>query len=115
MMEQGRNRKGKFTSKSDEPRSVRTMRLTESTWKALGEAAEKQSITRADLIEQLVQSEAFLNDVQSTQTDLRSEFLEELQRVTSELLQDQVVTRGSKDKSRVKIAYQALIQKLLYP
>jgi predicted DNA-binding ribbon-helix-helix protein len=51
MSQQGRNELGKFSSKSDENRQVRSIRLTDATWNALGEVANKRSITRADLIE----------------------------------------------------------------
>lgn len=52
MVSQGRNQSGKFESKSDELRSVRTIRLTDSAWKKLGEISISRDITRADLIEE---------------------------------------------------------------
>jgi predicted DNA-binding ribbon-helix-helix protein len=51
MNQQGRNKLGKFSPKSDENRHVRSIRLTDVTWNALGELAGKRGITRADLIE----------------------------------------------------------------
>lgn len=52
MTKQGRNQSGRFASKSDEPRSVRTMRLTDTAWAKLGEIADSRGITRADLVEE---------------------------------------------------------------
>ena len=49
-----RSETGKFTAQSNERREVRSLRLTDSTWQALGDTAEKQGITRADLIEKIV-------------------------------------------------------------
>ncbi len=55
-MDRKRNTEGKFVKKSDERREVRSLRLTGTVWEALGKAAEERCITRADLIEYLVES-----------------------------------------------------------
>lgn len=52
MVIQGHGQGGRFLPKSDEPRQVRTMRLTNSTWQKLGQIASLNGLTRADLIEQ---------------------------------------------------------------
>lgn len=49
-----RDIQGKFTLKNDDYRQVRTLRLTDATWMALGMAAECLGLTRADLLEQVV-------------------------------------------------------------
>lgn len=49
-----RDIQGKFTLKNDDHRQVRTLRLTDATWMALGMAAECLGLTRADLLEQVV-------------------------------------------------------------
>ncbi|MGB3205177.1 MAG: hypothetical protein WBB28_09330 [Crinalium sp.] len=49
-----RDIQGKFALKSDDYRAVRSVRLTDSTWQALGIAAECLGMTRADYLEQLV-------------------------------------------------------------
>lgn len=51
MNKQGRNESGKFSAKSNEMREVRSIRLTNATWDALGKLADERSITRADLVE----------------------------------------------------------------
>ena len=52
MIKQTRGKGGKFAAKSEEPRLVRTMRLTDTAWQKLGEIAASRSITRADLLEE---------------------------------------------------------------
>jgi hypothetical protein len=47
---------GKFASKSSEYREVRSLRLTDDTWKALGIASECLGLTRADYLEEIVRS-----------------------------------------------------------
>ena len=54
---QGRNRKGQFDSKSDSKRKVRTIRVTDKVWNEFGKMASQQSITRADLLEQIIVSD----------------------------------------------------------
>ena len=51
---QGRNRKGQFKNKSETERKVRSIRATDQVWKKLGIIAKQQSITRADLLEKIV-------------------------------------------------------------
>lgn len=53
MVERDRLNNGTFAPKSSQIREVRSLRLTGSTWKILGEAAESKGVTRADLIEEL--------------------------------------------------------------
>jgi hypothetical protein len=52
-MDQSRDKKGHFANKGEEKREVRSVRLTDSTWKKLGELANERGITRADLIEEM--------------------------------------------------------------
>ena len=49
-----RDIQGKFAIKNDDYRLVRSLRLTDETWKALGIAAECNGKTRADYLEQIV-------------------------------------------------------------
>jgi hypothetical protein len=49
-----RDIQGKFALKNDDYRLVRSLRLTDETWIALGIAAECLGITRADYLEQIV-------------------------------------------------------------
>jgi hypothetical protein len=49
-----RDIQGKFALKSDDYREVRSLRLTDDTWKALGIASECLGLTRADYLEHIV-------------------------------------------------------------
>ncbi len=53
-MKRKRDIQGKFTLKNQDYRQVRSIRLTDNTWKELGIASECLGITRADLLENLV-------------------------------------------------------------
>ncbi|PSB05428.1 hypothetical protein C7B62_25215 [Pleurocapsa sp. CCALA 161] len=54
-MKRKRDIQGKFTLKNQDYRQVRSLRLTDSTWQELGIVSECLGITRADLLENLVQ------------------------------------------------------------
>ena len=54
-MKRKRDIQGKFTLKNHDYRQVRSLRLTENTWQKLGMASESLGMTRADLLENLVQ------------------------------------------------------------
>lgn len=47
-----RDIQGKFALKNDDYRQVRSVRLTDETWKILGMSAECLGMTRADYLEQ---------------------------------------------------------------
>lgn len=49
-----RDIQGKFALKNDDYRLVRSLRLTDKAWKALGIVAECNGKTRADYLEQIV-------------------------------------------------------------
>lgn len=51
-----RDAQGKFALKNDEHRSVRSLRLTDTIWSAMGVKAESYGITKADLLEQIFRS-----------------------------------------------------------
>lgn len=53
MIEQERNEGGKFVTKGDAVRAVRSIRLTDDIWAALGDKADEQDMTRADYLEAL--------------------------------------------------------------
>jgi hypothetical protein len=109
MAEQGRTEGGKFASKSDEPRHVRSIRLTNSTWEALGAIAIQRGITRADLLEELVEAGA-ITSTRSTVTSGQAG--SEIEQLIEQVLADPAVTRGGKDKGAVRRGLEAL-KKLL--
>ena len=53
---QGKDWHGRFISKSDDYRHLRSMRVTDEIWQKFGEMALERSITRADLLEEIVKN-----------------------------------------------------------
>ena len=54
-----RDPQGKFALKNDEHRCVRSLRLTDTTWMALGKEAESLALTRADYLEQIFKNKVY--------------------------------------------------------
>jgi len=107
MTEQGRTEGGRFASKSDEPRHVRSIRLTDPTWEVLGAIAIQRGITRADLLEQLVEEGVISLTVA---TNSSSSPAKEISNLVEQVLADPSVTRNGKDRGAVKRALEALMR-----
>ena len=60
-MVQQRNQRGQFTNKSNSERRVRSIRVTDEVWDKFGEMAIQQGITRADLLEEIVDSSCVIH------------------------------------------------------
>ena len=58
-----RNLKGQFTNKSDSDRRVRSIRVTDETWEKFGDMAAQRSITRADLLEEMIKEDYKMVDI----------------------------------------------------
>ena len=99
MAKQERSKAGKFTSKSDEDREVRSLRCTAATWQKLGELAELQGITRADLIEQWTTA---------LEKPVSSSGLDQIDKAIAHVLNDPAVTRNGKDRGSVRRALEAV-------
>lgn len=102
MSTQNRSEAGRFASKSAAPREVRSIRLTDTTWEKLGELAGLRCITRADLIEQLIESGALERPTSSGVS------LQQVDSAIARTLSDPAVTRNGKDKGSVRRALEAL-------
>jgi hypothetical protein len=111
MAEQGRTGSGKFAQKSDELRHVRSIRLTDSTWEALGAIATQRSITRADLLEQLAE-EGLISQSQTQESNGVGKTVTEIEKLIERVLADPVVTRNGKDRGAVKRGLEALLKLL---
>lgn len=107
MIKQERKEGGKFASKSAENREVRSLRITNATWEKLGIAADSRCITRADLIEQLVESGAL-----EQQPSTRGISLQQVEEAIAQILDDPAVTRNGKDRGSVRRALAALLKRL---
>ena len=108
MTKLARGQHGKFVAKSDEHREVRSLRLTKKVWDALGSAAEMQSVTRADLIEQLTeQGQGSLSQKELT--------LQQVKDAIAKIIDDPRVTRNGRDKGSVRRALETLLDSLSQP
>ena len=102
-----RNAQGKFTLKANEPREVRSIRLTPKTWKILGEIAEQQGITRADLIENLIATGVITQESLTDLSTTRRQILVKMEQAMNSILDDPKVTRKGKDAGAIRRAFQA--------
>lgn len=64
---------GKFVQKSQEPRSVKSIRVTDSVWEILGDIARQRCITRADLIEHFATGHVLHDDLEKENNNLKEE------------------------------------------
>jgi hypothetical protein len=109
-MIQDRTEGGKFAPKSSQPRHVRTIRLTDTTWEKIGYAADKRSITRADLVEQMAEDGVFDDDAKEQNSSKL--LLDDIELIIQDVLNDPTVTRNGKDKGAVKRGLKALLNRL---
>ena len=109
-MIQDRTEEGKFAPKSEEPRHVRSIRLTDTTWKKIGFAADKRRITRADLVEQMAEDGIF--DEVAPEQNPPKLALADVDLIVESILSDPTVTRNGKDKSAIRRGLQALLSRL---
>lgn len=112
MVKRERGASGKFVPKSNGFRQVRSMRLTDATWEALGNAAESRCITRADLIEEMVAKGLISQDQDASSFPNLKSLLVKVESVVQELLKDEELTRGARDRGPIRRAYKALIERL---
>ena len=99
-----RDIQGKFALKNDDYRSVRSIRLTDFTWSALGIVAECLGISRADYLEQTVKDNVLPSITRKEQEVFPSNTWEE-----GELLPS--ITRYEEEIERLKVEIQDLSQK----
>ena len=102
-MKRKRDIQGKFTRKNNDYRQVRSLRLTDSTWKELGIASECLGITRADLLENLVQ--------QNKETFFHSLEIEQLKQEVQSLHQEKSVLKSQIPLNRDELS--SLAEKVL--
>ena len=107
-----RNAQGKFTLKANQPRQVRSIRLTAKTWEILGEIAHQRGITRADLIENLITTGVISQESLTDLSITRGKILVEMEQAMNSILDDPKVTRKGKDAGAIRRAFQALQQLL---
>ena len=87
---------------------MRSLRLTDSTWEKIGAIAQSRCITRADLIEDLVETGVISQNSSPKISLIRSQLLAEIEQVMNRILEDPNVTRKGKDKGAVRRTLEAL-------
>ncbi len=101
MVERQRNESGKFVQKSDEARKVRSIRLTDRAWNELGRIVGERDITRADLMEELIEkglAELLKDKLESPkQLELPFSTQPKLERADLEEKRDRVLKRSMKE------------------
>lgn len=75
----------------------------------MGEIAESRCITRADLIELLIEEGVISSDCLTSATDSPSYFLTQIEEAFEKILADPIVTRSGKDKGAVRRGLLALL------
>lgn len=85
-----RDIQGKFTLKNNDYREVRSLRLTDDTWKRLGIVCECLGLTRADYLEEIIQQQSSPCNTRQNQR--------KIQLLTSTELEPQPsITRGNSE------------------
>jgi len=111
-----RDIQGKFALKDDDYRQVRSLRVTDDTWMAMGIAAECFGMTRSDYLEQVMRGNASpsitwekesVNQAKSTVAELATT---PLSVATLETLRDQVLLQLKLGKQAP--AYKAALKAL---
>lgn len=109
-----RDQKGKFRLKNSDYRQVRSLRLTDSTWKALGDTAESNSLSRADLLENLVKQNNGIFPYPVETEKLHEEIILLKQQLDFQSLdQDQLIISAQRVLSSLRLGKQASSYKLV--
>jgi hypothetical protein len=104
MIERERNNDGKFTTKGSEVRTVRSIRLTDSTWNALEDKASECDMSKADYFEALVSGEIEWESEDSDKAETELEFdIDEVVEILIEAI-DLKANAGGKIKREIERA-----------
>jgi hypothetical protein len=105
-----RDIQGKFALKNDDYRLVRSLRLTDETWKALGIAAECNGKTRADYLEQIVRDNLFPSNTPNEEHHRQSSTAQMPQLEALYALRDRILfeLKLGKQATGYKVALKAL-------
>lgn len=115
-MKRKRDIQGKFTRKNYDYRQVRSFRLTDNTWKELGIASECLGITRADLLENLVQQNKIFSDSRETeQLNLEKSLnKDELSSLAEKVLKELRLGKQASSYKLVQKSLKRLIELILF-
>ena len=59
---QGRDKKGRFSKKSDTGRYVKSIRVSKEDWAKFGDMASQRGITRADLLSEWINDDQVIHE-----------------------------------------------------
>ena len=108
-MKRKRDIQGKFRLKDDDYRQVRSLRLTDATWKAWGIAAECLGLSRADLLENLVkQNQGTFPSGYSEKPVLKTKIKLNKEELSQKVAQVLVELRLGKQASNYKLVEKSL-------
>ena len=104
---------GKFTAKGDEPRKVRSFRLTDSTYEAISDVAESLDMSKGDYLEKLNDDGVFTDSDDETSVENVQEVFDGVIRgLLEDLYDENELEIGSKDKAPVKRYLEKLLDNL---
>ena len=108
-----RDNGGKFTAKGDEPRKVRSFRLTDSTYEAISDVAESLDMSKGDYLEKLNDDGVFTDSDDETSVENVQEVFDGVIRgLLEDLYDENELEIGSKDKAGVKRYLEKLLDNL---
>ena len=107
-----RDNGGKFTCKGDVARKVRSFRLTDTAYEAIGEAAESLDLSKGDYLEKLNDDGVFTNEGEDNNDNVSEVLNRVLQGLLDDLYDENTLEVGSKDKAPVKRYLQNLLDNL---
>lgn len=108
-MKRQRDLQGKFTLKEDDYRQVRSLRITDATWKSWGIAAECLGLSRADLLENLLkQNQGLFPSVYSEKPVLKTKMTSNKDELNQKVAQVLAELRLGKQASSYKLVQKSL-------
>jgi hypothetical protein len=118
-MKRQRDVQGKFTLKGDDYRQVRSLRLTDATWKAWGITAECLGLSRADLLEKLIkQNQGSFPSVYPEKTRLKTNLTlnqDDLNKKVHQVLAELRLGKQASSYKLVQKSLNRLIELILSP
>ena len=108
-----RDNGGKFTAKGDEPRKVRSFRLTDSTYEAISDVAESLDMSKGDYLEKLNDNGVFTDsDDETSVENVQEVFDGVIHGLLKDLYDENELEIVSKDKAAVKRCLEKILANL---
>lgn len=106
-----RDTEGRFELKGDEPRILRSMRLTDTCYEALRESAKQRGSSIADYLESLVENDLIGEE---SNEEFNEELIDSLMEILDSLEpgEDPLIELNSRDKAPARRVIRAVIEYL---